>query len=103
VGRDRALPIFQEIDSFDYVAEVVGCHPSTVRRWERRVLPYRMGGGMERRTLTCEDRLLLSKCICIYPDAIVDDLSVFIYANGGKVYNRVDITRRCQEPGLSRK
>lgn len=61
---DIALSVLTELDSFDLAAEFGECHPCTVRRWERRIHPYRLDGGMERSTLTGEDQLLLS--ICIY-------------------------------------
>lgn len=39
----------------------------------------------------------------IYHDASADKICIFVYANGGSVYNRVNITQRCQELGLLQK
>ena len=53
-GGTRGFPVWQRLralenlaDHGDYglAADRVGCHPISVRRWERRVVPYRMTGG----------------------------------------------------------
>ena len=111
-GGTRGFPVCQRLwaldnlaDHGDYelAADRVGCHPISVRRWERRVVPYRMTGGVARTGLTGADQLLLSICLYIYPNASSDQLCVFLIANGGGVYSRQIITRRCMELGLSRK
>jgi len=49
------------------------------------------------------NQLLMSIFLYIYPDASTDDICVFIIANGGAVYNRQIVTRRCIDLGLTRK
>jgi len=53
--------------------------------------------------LTGEDQLLLRIFLFIYPNALADDLCLVIFANGGGVYSRQVITRRCHELGLTMK
>ena len=101
--RLRALECLAEYGDYELAADRVGCSPLSVRRWERRVIPYRMTGGVERYMMTGADQLLFSICLYIYPNASSDQLCVFMIANGGGVYSRQTITQRCMELGLSRK
>ena len=101
--RSRSLHSFHEHYNYGLAANVVGCHPSSVRRWENRLIPYRMTGGIQKSSITDADQLLLSICIFIYPDASSDEICIFIIANGGQVYTRQIVSRRCSEMGLSRK
>ena len=66
-------------------------------------MPYRMSGGIPRQQLTGHDQLLLSICLFIYPDATADEIATFIVANGGSIYERPVITKRCSGLQLSRK
>lgn len=101
--RERALLALDEHQDYDLASETVGCCADSVRRWERRLTPYRMNGGAGRNNLVGEDQLLLSICLYIYPDASADEICTFIVANGGDVYSRPDITKRCNELGVTRK
>ena len=58
-----------------------------------------MSGGKARTQLTGNDQLLLSICLFIYSDATADEITAFIYANGGDIYERPVITMRCNELG----
>ena len=59
--------------------------------------------GTKKIQLTGADQLLLSICLYIYQNATADELCVFIIVNGGGIYSRQIISRRCAELGLSRK
>ena len=101
--RVRALNSLLLYQDYDIAAQSIGCHPISVRRWEQRLTPYRMNGGRERQCITAEDQLLLSICLFIFPDASLDEISIFIVANGGQVCSRQIVSKRCNQLGLSRK
>ena len=102
-SRIRALNVLLDTGNYELSAASIGCHPLSVRRWEQQLVPYRMNGGVQRQQITEADQLLLSICLYIYPDASLDKLCIFIIANGGKVYSRQIVSRRCLELGLTRK
>ena len=111
-GGTRGYPIWQRLETLGALAhygnyqtasDTIGCHPGSVRRWEERVNPYRMTGGRQRLNLCGLDQILLSICLFIYPDAGSDEICSFIVANGGMVYSRQDISKRCSELDLTRK
>ena len=62
-----------------------------------------MTGGQQRANLCGMDQMLLSICLFIYPDAGSDEICAFIVANGGMIYSRQDISKRCSELDLTRK
>ena len=101
--RTIAIDILNESRSYILASQRIHCSTSSIRRWERRVLPYRMSGGRPREQLTGPDQLLLSICIYIYPAASSDEIAIFIYSNGGDIYSRPQISDRCAELELSRK
>ena len=45
--RSRSLSSFHEHYNYGLTANVIDCHPSSVRRWENRLIPYRMTGGFK--------------------------------------------------------
>ena len=111
-GGTRGYPIWQRIralDSYDInlsyaeAADRIGCSQRSVLRWQSRLSPYRMCGGTSKLHITGADQLLLSICLYIYPEASTDELCTFIIANGGDVYSRQIVSRRCGELGLTRK
>jgi len=59
--------------------------------------------GRPKHNLTGEDQLLLSICLFIYPNVLADNLCLIIFANGGGIYSRQAVTRRCHELGLTMK
>ena len=101
--RARALATLYNFLNYDLAAATIGCSAISVRRWENRAMPHRMCGGVQKQSITGADQLLLSICLYIYPDASTDDICIFIIANGGAVYNRQIVTRRCIDLGLTRK
>ena len=101
--RAKSVRAFNRSLDYDFAAGIIGCHPVSVRRWENRITPHRMTGGIQKTRITDADQLLLSICICIYPDASSDDICIFIIANNGVVYSRQIVSQRFSEMGLSRK
>jgi len=100
----RTVAINDLLQNRSYVraAHRIECSTSSIRRWERRILPYRMTGGRQREQLTGPDQLLLSICIYIYPAASSDEIAAFIHASGGDIYTRPQISDRCNELELTR-
>ena len=98
--RRKSLQIFDKTESYEVAADSVGFSSASVRRWEHCLLPYRMVGGSSKNDLTGEDQLLLSIFQFIYPNALADDICLFIFANGVMIYSRQTITHRCCEIGL---
>ena len=83
--RRKALDVFNKTNSYVLAANSVGCCKESVRRWDNRLIPYRMGGGMAKHNLTGEDQLLLSICLFIYPNALANDLCLLIFENEGRL------------------
>jgi len=100
--RDRVLNI---VNVHGPVAAVNQCGISerSIRRWQDRLIPYRMTGGTERQALVGVDQLWFAICIFIYPDASDDEIATFIISQGGKVYSREQISSRCSELEITRK
>ena len=102
--RTVAMNVFLENRrSYVLASQRIQCSTSSIRRWERRIMPYRMSGGRPREQLTGPDQLLLSICIYIYPSASSDEIAAFIHSNGGDIYTRPQISDRCIELELTRK
>ena len=87
----------------DVAADHYGVSERSIERWETRLIPYRMTGGIEREALTGADQLWFSICIFIYPDASADEVCTFIVVQGGNVYSREQISTRCEELEIARK
>ena len=101
--RTTAVNNLHTYGNYRRAALSVGYSAQSVRRWERRIIPFRMAGGIEREQLTGADQLLLSICIYVYPEASSDQIAAFIHSNGGDIYSRPQITDRCRELELTRK
>ena len=97
------MDVFDETSSYVLAANSVGCCKESVQRWDNRLIPYIMGEGRPKQSLTGEDQLILIICLFIYPNALADDLCLFIFANFGGIYSKQAITRRCHELGLTMK
>ena len=81
--RTKAINALEREHNYLSTARTAGCSTSSVRRWERRIMPYRMTGRRQREQLTGGDQLLLSLCLIIYPDASTDEIVIFIHSSGG--------------------
>ena len=101
--RRRALDVLERSGSRSTAATSIGCCVRSLTRWEDRVVPYRMAGNAQKRELTGPDQLILGIGLFIYPCATSDELATFIHANGGGVYSRQSISRRCSQLDVSRK
>ena len=58
--RERAMDEYDRTESYWEAADRVGCCIRTVKRWETRMVLYRMTGGKARDKLVGADQLLLS-------------------------------------------
>ena len=76
------MNMFYRHHDYKRATDRIGCSSYTVRRWENRIVPYRMTGGRQKDKLTGADKLLLSICVFIYPDASSDDIFIFVINNG---------------------
>ena len=103
MAKDQGTKFLWEYNDYDLAADMIRCHPDSVRRWEQRITPFRMSGNRQRQQLTAADQLLLSICLFIYPEANIDQICIFIIANGGDVYTRPTVSKRCVKLGVSRK
>ena len=99
----KAMNSLEREGSYQIAARTTGCSTSSVRRWARRILPYRISGGAQRESLTGADQLLLSICLFIYPAAAADEIAIFIHVNGGEICTRPQIIDQCNELELTRK
>jgi hypothetical protein len=62
-----------------------------------------MTGNKASETLVGRDQFLMSLFLIIFPDAEADEIALFIYNNGGQIYERFAISKRMQELGLTKK
>jgi hypothetical protein len=76
---------------------------SSIRRWIQRIQPHRMTGNRERSRLVGYDQFLLCLCYLTWPHVQADEAASFVYRNGGGLYERPIIYRRCKELKMSRK
>lgn len=62
---------------------------------------------MESDALTGKEQLILCICICIYiykyQDTSIDKIYILMYENGGQIYGRHKITKRCRNLRMSQK
>jgi hypothetical protein len=72
-------------------------------RWAQRLIPYQQTGNHPSQALVGRDQWLLCILLTIYPDAGGDEATIFLYDNGGNIYNRADISKRLDELRLSKK
>jgi len=101
--RTKAVNLLDTQGSYCFAAHSAGCSISSVRRWERRILPFRIPGGRQRKSLTGADQLLLVICIFIFPEASLEEVVLFIHSNGGDIYTHPQIAERCIQLNLTRK
>jgi hypothetical protein len=62
-----------------------------------------MMGNKASETIIRRDQFLISLFIIIFPDATADKIALFIYNNGGQIYERSKISKHMQELGLTKK
>ena len=110
-GGSHGYPLWFRIKVIDHVY-AFGVNDATaqfnvskksVRRWLRRIVPYHQTGNHERTNIVGRDQLLLSICLHVYPRAKDLEIAAFIYANGGNIYSKQDVSKRCKELKLTKK
>jgi hypothetical protein len=62
-----------------------------------------MAGGQERHNLVGHSQMLLAVCLYAYPEAQADEIAMFIFENGGGIYNRGAISNRMKDLKMTRK
>jgi hypothetical protein len=111
LGGSRGYPLWYRIEvcryarAHDVDAAVAMFRPCkrTVRSWLKRIIPYSMTGGSERVCIVGRDQLLLCLFLFVHPDAEDDEVAIFIFNNGGRLYSRQQICRRKKEMQYTRK
>ena len=77
---------------------------SSLYRWKKkRLLPFRMTGHHELRTIIGHDLFLFLQFIFAFPEAEDDEVAAFIYNCTGHLYNHSQISRRKNDLLLTRK
>lgn len=99
-GGTRGYPIAQRAREIDRV--IAGEQPAfasmrSINRWNHRLEPYRMTGNKQKESLCGTDQVLLAFYLQVYPDAESDEIAIFIFDNGGGLYSRQMIDKRCKE------
>ena len=62
-----------------------------------------MKGDRSNETIVGADQFLAVICVTIWPDSTTDDISTFIYNEGGSVYTRSQVSKRLKEMEITRK
>ena len=83
--------------------EIFNVSLRSIQRWRQRITPYRQTGGKRRVCMTGTDLMLLTICLFFYPRATADEIAAFIVSNGGDIYSRQTIYKRCKELKLGMK
>jgi hypothetical protein len=76
---------------------------ASIYRWRDRLNSFRMTGGKAREDLVRVDQMLLVLFLAAYPEARADKIAMFIFKNGGRVYNRGLISFKMKELGMTQK
>ena len=99
IGGARGYPLWfrQEELQRHQTGNPTTASPSSLTRWGIRLEPYRMTGNAERSELVGIDLILLAIVFTIYPQATLDEMAMFIYNEGGGIYERKQISRRLDE------
>ena len=100
VGGARGYPLWfrqLELDRFHNGLPPSVAHPWSVRRWVERITPFRMTGNRERCELVGMDLILLGVISIVHPQASQDEMAIYIYSEGGGLYNNSLISKRLKE------
>lgn len=78
--------------------------PSSLRRWYLdQILPFRMSGNGQLRTIVGLDLFLFLQFIFAFPEAEDDEICAFIFNCTGRLYDRSQVCRRKMDLQLTRK
>lgn len=75
----------------------------SIWRWGSRLDAYRATGNRPRSQIVGDEQILLITFIMAYPDATQDEVSVFIYNEGGDLYSREVVSKRMKELDITLK
>lgn len=75
----------------------------SIYRWRQRLEPFRMTGHKQKTKLCGTDQILLTFYLQVYPDAESDEIAIYIFDNGGEIYDRQTIDQRCKELLITKK
>lgn len=105
-GGSRGYPVTirrREIDRVDDGHEPAFASMRSIYRWRTRLHPYRMTGNRQKDSLCGTDQVLLAFYLQVYPEAESDEVAIFIFDNGGDLYSRQMIDKRCKELMITKK
>lgn len=105
-GGARGYPVPQRMGEIHRITD--GHAPAfaslrSIQRWRQRLNPFRMTGNKQKKRLCGTDQVLLVFFLQVYPEAEADEIAIFIFDNGGNLYDRQTIIQRCKELQLSKK
>ena len=83
--------------------EEIDVSAASISRWQRRRNRYRRTGNQDRTQLVGVDMINMATFIIAHPDATLDEIAVFIYNEGGELYDNSTISRRLKELQITKK
>lgn len=83
--------------------EEIDVSPASISRWRQRRERFRRTGNQDRTQLVGIDMMNMVTFIIAYPDATLDEIAVFIYNEGGELYDNSTISRRLKELQITKK
>jgi hypothetical protein len=86
-----------------YAGEAIDVSKSSIYRWAIRPAPYRQTGNTEQSEIKGTDLLNLVTFITAWPDATLDEMAVFMYNEGGRLFSRQTISKRLRELDITKK
>jgi hypothetical protein len=101
----KGYPVWYRMDQlarFD-AGDDVRVSTASIYRWRERLDSHQMTGGKAREDLIGVDQMLLTLFGAAYPEAKADEITIFIFKNGGRVYNRGVISFKMKELCMTQK
>lgn len=83
--------------------EPINVSVSSIRNWQRRLVPFRRTGNKARAQIVGVDLIHLVTFLRAHPTAHLDEMSIWIYNQGGRLYDRQTVSRRLKDLGISKK
>eukprot|EP00536_Pseudo-nitzschia_multiseries_P003642 jgi/Psemu1/8222/gm1.8222_g len=88
----------------DYHNELLApASKATIYQWIREIHPRKMTGNNDKTELVGKDLSLLVLCIIVHPQALLDEMVMFIYNKGGGLHSRQLISHRLQDLDVTQK
>ena len=104
-GGSREYDVWFRLEELERLARgepTTACRKSH-RRWEQRLIPYRMTGNKNRSQIVGVDMLNLVLFLLAWPNATLDEMVVHIYNEGGDLYSRPVLSHRLGELKITKK